>query len=197
MEHEESTTPLAVEINLSEPPEQPPAAPRREHPAELRARRALARPRPPPADAERAAAPAAPRHGGAGRGARRAGPGAGLLRGAERVLARVPGARRRAAARRRGPPRGGGARGRGGGAPAAVDDDDDLGEAVGRARRRIPDVGSGTRRPVPAFVDRTPTPLPPPAPAEPPLLPSPPETWTQKKRRKPTLPSHLRAKRRK
>ena len=50
---------------------------------------------------------------------------------------------------------------------------------------------------VPAFVDRTPTPLPPPAPAEPPLLPTPPETWTQKKRRKPTLPSHLRAKRRK
>ena len=50
---------------------------------------------------------------------------------------------------------------------------------------------------VPAFVDRTPAPPPPPAPAAPPLLPSPPETWTQKKRRKPTLPSHLRAKRRK
>ena len=48
-----------------------------------------------------------------------------------------------------------------------------------------------------AFVDRTPAPRPPPAPAAPPLLPSPPETWTQKKRRKPTLPSHLRAKRRK
>ena len=81
----------------------------------------------------------------------------------------------------------------------AVDDDDDLGEAVGRAADvEYSDSGSEDAGvAVPAFVDRTPTPLPPPAPAEPPLLPSPPETWTQKKRRKPTLPSHLRAKRRK
>ena len=83
--------------------------------------------------------------------------------------------------------------------PAAVDDDDDLGEAVGRAADvDYSDSGSeDANLNVPAFVDRTPAPLPPPAPAEPPLLPSPPETWTQKKRRKPTLPSHLRAKRRK
>ena len=81
----------------------------------------------------------------------------------------------------------------------AVDDDDDLGEAVGRAADvDYSDSGSEDAGvAVPAFVDRTPTPLPPPAPAEPSLLPSPPETWTQKKRRKPTLPSHLRAKRRK
>jgi len=83
--------------------------------------------------------------------------------------------------------------------PAAVDDDDDLGEAVGRAADvDYSDSGSeDAGAAVPAFVDRTPAPPPPPAPAAPPLLPSPPETWTQKKRRKPTLPSHLRAKRRK
>ena len=84
-------------------------------------------------------------------------------------------------------------------AAAPVDDDDDLGEAVGRAADvDYSDSGSeDAGAAVPAFVDRTPAPLPPPAPAAPPLLPSPPETWTQKKRRKPTLPSHLRAKRRK
>ena len=82
--------------------------------------------------------------------------------------------------------------------PAAVDDDDDLGEAVGRAADvDYSDSGSEDAHVPAAFVDRTPAPLPPPAPAAPPLLPSPPETWTQKKRRKPTLPSHLRAKRRK
>ena len=84
-------------------------------------------------------------------------------------------------------------------AAAPVDDDDDLGEAVGRAADvDYSDSGSEDAGvAVPAFVDRTPAPPPPPAPAAPPLLPSPPETWTQKKRRKPTLPSHLRAKRRK
>ena len=84
-------------------------------------------------------------------------------------------------------------------AAAPVDDDDDLGEAVGRAADvDYSDSGSeDAGAAVPAFVDRTPAPPPPPAPAAPPLLPSPPETWTQKKRRKPTLPSHLRAKRRK
>ena len=212
MEHEESTTPLAVEINfLSELLR----SNRQQHRAAKHFRLSCAlvkrvgRLAPPPADNERAAAAcdaAAAVALAAARGVRE-----DLARGFFAALnacwlaclARVVELLRRdaAALRAAAAPASAAA------APqSATDDDDDLGEAVGRAADvDYSDSGSEDAGvAVPAFVDRTPTPLsppapalPPPAPAAPPLLPSPPETWTQKKRRKPTLPSHLRAKRRK
>ena len=205
MEEQESTTPLAVEINfLSELLR----SNRQQHRAAKHFRLSCAlvarvgRLAPPPADNERAAAAcdaAAAVALAAARGVRE-----DLARGFFAALnacwlaclARVVELLRRdaAALRAAAAPASAAAA-----PPAAVDDDDDLGEAVGRAADvDYSDSGSeDAGAAVPAFVDRTPTPLPPPAPAEPPLLPTPPETWTQKKRRKPTLPSHLRAKRRK
>ena len=205
MEHEESTTPLAVEINfLSELLR----SNRQQHRAAKHFRLSCAlvarvgRLAPPPADNERAAAAcdaAAAVALAAARGVRE-----DLARGFFAALnacwlaclARVVELLRRdaAALRAAAAPAAAAAA-----PPAAVDDDDDLGEAVGRAADvEYSDSGSEDAGvAVPAFVDRTPAPPPPPAPAAPPLLPSPPETWTQKKRRKPTLPSHLRAKRRK
>jgi len=205
MEHEESTTPLAVEINflgelLRSNRQQHRAAKHFRLSCALVAR--VRRLVPPPADNERAAAAcdaAAAVALAAARGVRE-----DLARGFFAALnacwlaclARVVELLRRdaAALRAAAAPAAAAAAPRG-----AVDDDDDLGEAVGRAADvEYSDSGSEDAGvAVPAFVDRTPTPLPPPAPAEPPLLPTPPEPWTQKKRRKPTLPSHLRAKRRK
>ena len=205
MEEQESTSPLAVEINfLSELLR----SNRQQHRAAKHFRLSCAlvkrvgRLAPPPADNERAAAAcdaAAAVALAAARGVRE-----DLARGFFAALnacwlaclARVVELLRRDAAALRaaaGPAAAAAA------PPAAVDDDDDLGEAVGRAADvDYSDSGSeDANQQVPAFVDRTPAPPPPPAPAAPPLLPSPPETWTQKKRRKPTLPSHLRAKRRK
>jgi len=205
MEEQESTTPLAVEINfLSELLR----SNRQQHRAAKHFRLSCAlvarvrRLAPPPADNERAAAAcdaAAAVALAAARGVRE-----DLARGFFAALnacwlaclARVVELLRRdaAALRAAAAPASAAAA-----PPAAVDDDDDLGEAVGRAADvDYSDSGSeDAGAAVPAFVDRTPAPPPPPAPAAPPLLPSPPETWTQKKRRKPTLPSHLRAKRRK
>ena len=206
MEEQESTTPLAVEINfLSELLR----SNRQQHRAAKHFRLSCAlvkrvgRLAPPPADNERAAAAcdaAAAVALAAARGVRE-----DLARGFFAALnacwlaclARIVELLRRDAAdlRAAAAPAAAAAA-----PPAAVDDDDDdLGEAVGRAADvDYSDSGSeDAGAAVPAFVDRTPAPPPPPAPAAPPLLPSPPETWTQKKRRKPTLPSHLRAKRRK
>ena len=205
MEHEESTSPLAVEISfLSELLR----SNRQQHRAAKHFRLSCAlvarvrRLAPPPADDERAAAAcdaAAAVALAAARGVRE-----DLARGFFAALnacwlaclARVVELLRRdaAALRAAAAPAAAAAA-----PPAAVDDDDDLGEAVGRAADvDYSDSGSeDAGAAVPAFVDRTPAPPPPPAPAAPPLLPSPPETWTQKKRRKSTLPSHLRAKRRK
>ena len=202
MEEQESTTPLAVEINfLSELLR----SNRQQHRAAKHFRLSCAlvarvgRLAPPPADNERAAAAcdaAAAVALAAARGVRE-----DLARGFFAALnacwlaclARVVELLRRDAAALRA------AAAPAAAAAAPVDDDDDLGEAVGRAADvDYSDSGSeDAGAAVPAFVDRTPAPPPPPAPAAPPLLPSPPETWTQKKRRKPTLPSHLRAKRRK
>ena len=202
MEEQESTTPLAVEINfLSELLR----SNRQQHRAAKHFRLSCAlvarvgRLAPPPADNERAAAAcdaAAAVALAAARGVRE-----DLARGFFAALnacwlaclARVVELLRRDAAALRA------AAAPAAAAAALVDDDDDLGEAVGRAADvDYSDSGSeDAGAAVPAFVDRTPAPPPPPAPAAPPLLPSPPETWTQKKRRKPTLPSHLRAKRRK
>ena len=201
MEEQESTTPLAVEINfLSELLR----SNRQQHRAAKHFRLSCAlvarvrRLAPPPPDNERAAAAcdaAAAVALAAARGVRE-----DLARGFFAALnacwlaclARVVELLRRDAAALR-------AAAAPAAAAAPVDDDDDLGEAVGRAADvDYSDSGSEDAGvAVPAFVDRTPAPPPPPAPAAPPLLPSPPETWTQKKRRKPTLPSHLRAKRRK
>ena len=203
MEEQESTTPLAVEIDfLSELLR----SNRQQHRAAKHFRLSCAlvarvrRLAPPPADNERAAAAcdaAAAVALAAARGVRE-----DLARGFFAALnacwlaclARVVELLRRDAAALRA------AAAPAAAAAAPVDDDDALGEAVGRAADvDYSDSGSedaGAAIPA-AVVDRTPTPLPPPAPAAPPLLPSPPETWTQKKRRKPTLPSHLRAKRRK
>ena len=200
MEEQESTTPLAVEINfLSELLR----SNRQQHRAAKHFRLSCAlvarvrRLAPPSADSERAAAAcdaAAAVALAAARGVRE-----DLARGFFAALnacwlaclARVVELLRRDAAALR-------AAAAPAAAAAPVDDDDDLGEAVGRAADvDYSDSGSeDAGAAVPAFVDRTPAPPPPPAPAAPPLLPSPPETWTQKKRRKPTLPSHLRAKRR-
>ena len=199
MEHEESTSPLAVEINfLSELLR----SNRQQHRAAKHFRLSCAlvarvrRLAPPSADSERAAAAcdaAAAVALAAARGVRE-----DLARGFFAALnacwlaclARVVELLRRDAAALR-------AAAAPAAAAAPVDDDDDLGEAVGRAADvDYSDSGSEDAHVPAAFVDRTPAPRPPPAPAAPPLLPSPPETWTQKKRRKPTLPSHLRAKRR-
>ena len=202
MEEQASTTPLAVEINFLK---ELLRSNRQQHRAAKHFRLSCAlvarvrRLAPPPADDERAAAAcdaAAAVALAAARGVRE-----DLARGFFAALnacwlaclARVVELLRRDAAALRA------AAAPAAAAAAPVDDDDDLGEAVGRAADvDYSDSGSeDAGAAVPAFVDRTPTPLPPPAPAAPPLLPSPPETWTQKKRRKPTLPSHLRAKRRK
>ena len=199
MEHEESTSPLAVEISfLSELLR----SNRQQHRAAKHFRLSCAlvarvrRLAPPSADSERAAAAcdaAAAVALAAARGVRE-----DLARGFFAALnacwlaclARVVELLRRDAAALR-------AAAAPAAAAAPVDDDDDLGEAVGRAADvDYSDSGSEDAHVPAAFVDRTPAPRPPPAPAAPPLLPSPPETWTQKKRRKPTLPSHLRAKRR-
>ena len=202
MGEQESTSPLAVEINfLSELLR----SNRQQHRAAKHFRLSCAlvkrvgRLAPPPADNERAAAAcdaAAAVALAAARGVREdlaRGFFAALNAGWLACLARVVELLRRDAAALRA------AAAPAAAAAAPVDDDDDLGEAVGRAADvDYSDSGSeDAGAAVPAFVDRTPAPPPPPAPAAPPLLPSPPETWTQKKRRKPTLPSHLRAKRRK
>ena len=105
MEHEESTTPLAVEINflselLRSNRQQHRAAKHFRLSCALVARVRRLAPPPPDTSAPRRPATPRPRWRWPRRARRARGPGAGLLRGAERVLARVPGARRRAAAPR-------------------------------------------------------------------------------------------------